>query len=559
MQHKADDFLRQWRSAAEYALWFDNTHGRSTADLLALQLSATDRTRLLLKGGKWGLRGVHTTPCGSPITWLSRTITVPQTTVHAWLGYHADGSARCVRFFHHKPPAGSPATPDAPPSILPAPSIRELPITAMGTTAVVSIEGHPGLRSDMLFSTTDQELGNSIRLDLALRHHAGLPFSEDLVDLFLEHHPTLNKDHVAQAFGLTPRRWDQLVMGAWPSPDEVAKLRAFPDRESFFQALARQHPRRYGFAPATVHSPSWTNLTLRLNSTDPYPLGPAGRQRDVFSGYRRFSFERLAQLANHLAHRGRPSVQRLWCALFCADAIAFHTYGVGFTGMRYRWSTDGPVPELADERLARLCDEHIIRLSPSGKRADRRGPFVADHPFYYPPDYPTYWQAQELEQLLPADWPRIDLVHRLARRVRQARPKARADRWLYLSVPGLVPPPAPPEPTRSPLPDALDVLGHPRLMAFFQAVAASHHPFPAEMLLADLRRGTPLEVYFRKRAKNSIGGLTTELKVVSLSPRVFRITFGDHGPGYGSGNVWRVTFTPGVRVSHLHEEGFWIS
>ena len=53
-------------------------------------------------------------------------------------------------------------------------------------------------------------------------------------------------------------------------------------------------------------------------------------------------------------------------------------------------------------------------------------------------------------------------------------------------------------------------------------------------------------------------GLTVELKVVRLSARTFRITFGMHGAGVGDVGVWRVVFTAKGAVQRLAMEGSWI-
>lgn len=78
------------------------------------------------------------------------------------------------------------------------------------------------------------------------------------------------------------------------------------------------------------------------------------------------------------------------------------------------------------------------------------------------------------------------------------------------------------------------------------------------MLLKALGRGETLEGYFRARTNKDWGSINTELIIERLSPRVFRITFGDHGPDFGSGGVYRVTFTGRGVVQRLVMEGFWI-
>lgn len=92
-------------------------------------------------------------------------------------------------------------------------------------------------------------------------------------------------------------------------------------------------------------------------------------------------------------------------------------------------------------------------------------------------------------------------------------------------------------------------------MAFFEAVAMSDWSTPAVMLYKWLDRGVSLEAYLDPEQRGSI---TTELKVVRPSPRVFRITFGDHGPQVGRGGVWRVTYTAGGKVQRMEQEGFWV-
>lgn len=560
MQHHAERFLRSWRRSAHFALWFDNSGGRSTLDLQITGLTAADREALLLKGRAWGLRGVAHAADGTPIAWLSRTITTPRTTVHAWLGHHIDGTARCVRFFRQWPgvPHPAPSADPAPFRINSSPVFIECPFDRLGLTAPIAIEGHQGLNANSLFSTTDQDESNRNRLDLALRAHTGLPFPEDLVDLLLEHQPTIDIEHLAAVFGFTPQRWDRLVMGAWPSAAEVARLRTFPDRKALYRVLVDRYPHRYGFQPAPDPTKPWSDLALRLNTSEPYPLAPAGHDRDAFSGFRRFSVDRFAQLANHLAYRGNPTIQRLWAALFCADAIAVHVYGIGFTGMRYRWTPLGPVPDQAAQRLALLCDRNIIRLSPAGAHRATRTTRVSPHPLFYPPDYPIYWQAQEVEQLLPTDWPRMGFVRYLAPRVRQGSASGSSGPWLHLLVPDLVGPQKPMRSSPSPLPEAIALLGRDRLMRFFQAVARTPQGYPATLLLRDLAVGSTVEEYFFRRSEGHSYRPLTELKVVPLSPRVFLITYGVHDPGSARGSVWRVTFSPAGQVSRLQEQGFWI-
>ncbi len=108
---------------------------------------------------------------------------------------------------------------------------------------------------------------------------------------------------------------------------------------------------------------------------------------------------------------------------------------------------------------------------------------------------------------------------------------------------------------------ARKLLSDAQLIAFLYAVQAEGHVRAANIILpGKYRKVLDLDESFgnlEPPPRRELG-LTAELKVVRLSARTFRITFGMHGAGVGDGGVWRVVFTAGGAVQRIQQEGFWI-
>jgi len=105
------------------------------------------------------------------------------------------------------------------------------------------------------------------------------------------------------------------------------------------------------------------------------------------------------------------------------------------------------------------------------------------------------------------------------------------------------------------LSEARKVLSDARFMAFLHTAAARGFPSAPGVMLKQLGRGHSIDEIFAMHARGSI---SIELKVERISPRVFRITFGHHGPQVGSGGVWRVVYSGSNKVLRCEEQGFWI-
>jgi hypothetical protein len=100
-----------------------------------------------------------------------------------------------------------------------------------------------------------------------------------------------------------------------------------------------------------------------------------------------------------------------------------------------------------------------------------------------------------------------------------------------------------------------------QLEVFFRAASTQDRDNTALKFINDaLDGGQRLDEFFAMR---SAGGdvserVSVELKVKRLSPRVFSITFGFHGPLVGDGGEWRVVFASNGRVLKCEPRTFWI-
>lgn len=421
-----DRFLPAWRVAARKRLLFDNRNGRSVRDLWACGITARARERLLLSGQHWEHKGTYTSDDGTETAHYERSLDVPAVRVRARLGYHHDGTARCARFWSDE------AHDDAEEHALPRfagyldarPSARAVDVETETEPLRTMVVGHASADPERMYSTTEQDEGNLRRLVSALRTREGIPYLEDLKDFLERPYESIERHHASFALGWDGRRWLQLEQGAWPNEVEAAQLRGLRYPQHFYTELVRLMPKRYGFGAAPKDSRSWTDFSLMASSNEDGPLADARAVRNGQTGYQRYTVERLGQLANLLAYKGRPSVERLWLLLFLCDADAYWLHGQGFTGLRYRWTDAGPVAELHEERLAELCAKKIVRLDGSGA-----GAVVKAHPFFYPPDYGVLWAAEALEKRLPTEWmklPHNALLGHCAARVDGAR----AGEWL---------------------------------------------------------------------------------------------------------------------------------
>lgn len=423
------EYLKHWRAAATKRLLFDNRDGRSVRDLLGCGITASDREQLLLQGQRWLHKGDYTCDDGTVTAHYERRLDVPALTVQAWLGYHADGTARCAHFWWnelHDGPAEH-ALPRFGGYLDERPSVQAVEVDTETGPIRTMVVGYATADPKNLHSTTEQDAANLQRLQLALRTRDGIPFPEDLV-AFREH-PFLRMErhHASAALGWDGRRWLQLEQGAWPSADEAAQLRGLRQPAGFYAGLVRRHSARYGYGAAPRNSRTWSDFNLLAASSTVEPLADARAVRNAQTGYQRYTIEPLGQLANHLAYQAQPSVERFWLLVFLCDAVAYGWKGQGFTGLRYQWTAAGPAPEQAAQRLAALCAESIIRIHGHGAQAS-----LSPDPIYYPPDYGMLWLAEDLVKRLSPDWMKLthqELVECCKARV-LAEPMMHAEEWM---------------------------------------------------------------------------------------------------------------------------------
>ncbi|MFZ1694454.1 MAG: hypothetical protein WAT74_14755 [Flavobacteriales bacterium] len=413
-----DEFLEQWRaSAVRHGLYFANHEGRSTKDLWACRLAATDRERLLLKSKRWEARGLHPASDGTWVGTYAAQLTVPLITVLARLAYDPDGPARCERFWNEIDNFDSSehALPTHPGGVNSDVKAKQIVVEDEEGSVTSWVIGHTAAHPERMYSTTEQDNGNLCRLQSALRSQRMIPFAEDIkAFLELEGIRSIAPHELSLALGWDGRRVHQLLRGAWPSEAEAAQLLGLRQPQAILERLARQFPRRF-----VITSEPWPDVSRidlgrihRNELESPFAVEPD--ERNASTGYRRFSHDRLGQLANNLGDSGQPDLERFWLLVFLCDADAYGWKGQGFTGLRYHWTAAGPVPEHGGERLAALCADNVIRIVGTGARA-----IVKGHPFFYPPDLRIQHEADQLELRLPKDWVKLShgalLEHCLAR------------------------------------------------------------------------------------------------------------------------------------------------
>ena len=93
-------------------------------------------------------------------------------------------------------------------------------------------------------------------------------------------------------------------------------------------------------------------------------------EESVFTGYRKFSRERLGAMALYIAERGRDVYKtKLNKLLFYSDFINFYLSGTSISGSRYVHVPFGPVPEHYGEALEQLSDAGRVELMPAGHKS----------------------------------------------------------------------------------------------------------------------------------------------------------------------------------------------
>ncbi|MGI8812420.1 MAG: Panacea domain-containing protein [Pyrinomonadaceae bacterium] len=93
-------------------------------------------------------------------------------------------------------------------------------------------------------------------------------------------------------------------------------------------------------------------------------------EESVFTGYRKFSRERLGAMAVYIAERGREVYKtKLNKLLFYSDFINFYLNGTSISGSKYVHVPFGPVPEHYGEALEQLSDAGRVELMPAGHKS----------------------------------------------------------------------------------------------------------------------------------------------------------------------------------------------
>jgi uncharacterized phage-associated protein len=93
-------------------------------------------------------------------------------------------------------------------------------------------------------------------------------------------------------------------------------------------------------------------------------------RQDVFTGFRAYSADRLAAMAQYIASKGREIYKtKLNKLLFYGDFIHYYLHGQSISGSRYVHLPFGPVPEEYENVLSGAAESNRIKLVQAGTDA----------------------------------------------------------------------------------------------------------------------------------------------------------------------------------------------
>lgn len=366
-----------------------------TPSLLATGLNAWDRERIVERLRPSDLiERIHATDEPNSGLWVfERPVLGKGILIRACLCVFPGEPSRCEAFELANGPASVFPAPE--PLLLETERAHEASFDVGGSSIKSWVTAQRDQRTGTLYTTAKQDIANLNRVSRRVRSLRKLFLPEDM-SRFKERWLNHRTNEVEAVLGWPKGRWRELEKGALPTMEENAIFQRLDDPTWLFDLLIARFPKRFSRTAPYC----WQRGVVDLSTTERSSRILSTSEPDVFTGFVRMEMDRLHTWAQEVAYRTAPDWELFWRLMFLGDVKHFELFGRGFTGLRYRATTNGPVVPDALFLMEHLRKEQVLKFNVSGWQAGGSGHRVHSHPFFYPPELQAHWDAGAVSEAL---------------------------------------------------------------------------------------------------------------------------------------------------------------
>jgi uncharacterized phage-associated protein/DNA-binding transcriptional regulator YiaG len=194
---------------------------------------------------------------------------------------------------------------------------------------------------------TNRELDelNQTHLRNAYRSEKGIPFTEEIKEIRERYN--LNLTDISEILGLGANSYREYEKGAVPAEVQGNLISLIQNPIFFKQLVEKNHDLsivKKDKLLARLDKMIVEDRILRSHELIESDWLNKGNERSYFTGFRRFSFDRVKNVIQFFASRNEVYQTKMNKLLFYADFLHFKRHGLSITGIRYQAIQRGPVP-----------------------------------------------------------------------------------------------------------------------------------------------------------------------------------------------------------------------
>ncbi|MCH8524673.1 MAG: DUF4065 domain-containing protein [Balneolales bacterium] len=212
------------------------------------------------------------------------------------------------------------------------------------------------------FTTTTLDELNLQQVYNQYRERFNIPFPDEISSI--RHQYGLSAAKMSEILGFGVNSYRQYESGEIPTAANAKLIQMVADPSYFKQLVQLSGSLDDALKRSYIQRASALEDEFARNSKESnfkaYLLGnPAA---DVYSGYKKPSFEKLAEMIVYFSQKLEPFKTKLNKLLFYADFLMYKQHCFSISGVRYRAIHYGPVPNNYQSILEYLANSDVIQL-----------------------------------------------------------------------------------------------------------------------------------------------------------------------------------------------------